>query len=89
MCASDSVCSLSSLKKIRLPGLAYPVKVRIIFLLHMYHLIPEFTYYQHYSPRGHPFYVNSIKGIIKCCIGTPDIAQSVARFPIAPKKEMR
>lgn len=71
--------SISTMKKICLPGFTAPTQVIISYITVINIYLKSLS--QHFSFGGIPFYVNSVKDIICKCIGTPCIASALARYP--------
>ncbi|KAL5496712.1 hypothetical protein EMCRGX_G013056 [Ephydatia muelleri] len=47
------------------------------------------AYLMHTTSSGIPFYVNPISDSLKMCLGTPEIARNLVRYPVIPKGEFK
>lgn len=61
---------------------------KTIFLTFDYVFVCLFVF-QHFTPGGVPFYVNPASEILKRCLGQPDVASSVVRYPVFGNDEIR
>ena len=53
------------------------------FLEYLYTIV--LLLHQHHTSDGVPFHVNSIKTILKMCLGHPETASRVSRYPVIPQ----
>ena len=55
----------------------------------MYVHFGQFIPLQHITSSGIPFYVSPISDTLKMCLGTPEIAHNLVRYPVIPKREFK
>ena len=48
-----------------------------------------FLFHQHHTSNGIPFYTNSIKAIVKMCMGHPETASKISRYLVIPRDCVR
>lgn len=82
----EAVPSITTVKKILLPGFEAPIKVNFT-LMHIIQNLIAFS--QALSPNGIPFYLRSPTVIIKGVFAVPDIAKNLIRYPVAANHEIR